>query len=90
MHFSYKIADFCYHDKNNDYGRGIIDELLGVVRSCLATKFVSRWSTLMCNLALDSVSLIVTQDTGRKEIDIKRYIKIEKVTYTGTHQTEKQ
>ncbi len=42
----------------------------------------------MCNLALDSVSLIVTQDTGRKEIDIKRYIKIEKVSLLPSHQTK--
>lgn len=55
------------------------EELLNIVKSCLSTKFVSRWMDLMCNLALDSVSTVVTQDGNRKEIDIKRYVKIEKV-----------
>jgi T-complex protein 1 subunit gamma len=55
------------------------EELLSIVRSCLSTKFVSRWMDLMCNLALDSVSTVVTLDGNRKEIDIKRYVKIEKI-----------
>lgn len=56
------------------------EEVLNIIKSCLSTKFVSRWIDLMCNLALESVSTIVTQDGNRKEIDIKRYIKVEKVT----------
>lgn len=60
------------------------EELLSIIRSCLSTKFVSRWMDLMCDLALDSVSAVVHQDGSRKEIDIKRYVKIEKVS-TSCH-----
>jgi T-complex protein 1 subunit gamma len=60
------------------------EELLSIIRSCLSTKFVSRWMDLMCDLALDSVSAVVHQDGNRKEIDIKRYVKIEKVS-TSCH-----
>ncbi len=57
-------------------------ELLKVVRSCLATKFVSRWGDLMCNLALDAVLTVSLEANGRKEVDIKRYAKVEKVRYS--------
>ena len=30
-------------------------ELLKIVQSSIGTKFISRWSDLMCNLALDAV-----------------------------------
>ena len=61
--------------------------MMALVRSCLGTKFVSRFGDLICNLALDSV-LKVTVDTDvdredgkgkKKEIDIKRYARIEKL-----------
>eukprot|EP01083_Nonionella_stella_P022846 63146_1 len=55
--------------------------MLNIVRSCLGTKFVSRFGDLMCNLALDAVLTVATDldDGTRKEIDIKRYAKIEKI-----------
>jgi T-complex protein 1 subunit gamma len=55
------------------------EELLKIIESCIGTKFVRRWSSLMCNLALDAVSTVVTQDGNRKDIDIKRYVKVEKI-----------
>ena len=57
------------------------EQMLGVVRTCLGTKFNSREDSLMCNLALDATMRVLRVDahTGRKEIDIKRYAKIEKV-----------
>jgi T-complex protein 1 subunit gamma len=57
------------------------EQMVGVVRTCLGTKFNSRQDTLMCNLALDATMRVLRVDanTGRKEIDIKRYAKIEKV-----------
>jgi len=54
-------------------------ELLKIVQSSIGTKFISRWSDLMCNLALDAVLAVTIQDGDRKEIDIKRYAKVEKV-----------
>jgi len=55
------------------------NDLLKVVRSCLSTKFVSRWGDLMCNLALDAVQTVSLEQNGRKEVDIKRYAKVEKI-----------
>lgn len=55
------------------------EELLKVVRSCIGTKFVSRWGDLMCGLALDAVQTVVLEEDGKKEIDIKRYAKVEKI-----------
>eukprot|EP00026_Physarum_polycephalum_P006099 Phypoly_transcript_06140.p1 GENE.Phypoly_transcript_06140~~Phypoly_transcript_06140.p1 ORF type:complete len:369 (+),score=69.86 Phypoly_transcript_06140:129-1109(+) len=54
-------------------------DMLKVVRSCLSTKFVSRWGDLMCNLALDAVQTVSLEVNGRKEVDIKRYAKVEKI-----------
>merc|ERR1719395_395660 len=50
-----------------------------IVESCTGTKFVARFSNLMVDLALDAVQTIALDDMGRKEIDIKRYAKVEKI-----------
>ena len=51
-----------------------------LISSSIGTKFVSRWSELMCSLALKAVR-IVTHEVGggKKEVDIKRYARVEKV-----------
>ena len=57
-----------------------------LISSSIGTKFVSRWSDLMCSLALQAVRT-VTHDVGggpgsaggKREVDIKRYARIEKV-----------
>jgi T-complex protein 1 subunit gamma len=51
-----------------------------LISSSIGTKFVSRWSELMCNLALKAVRT-VTFDVGggKKEVDIKRYARVEKI-----------
>jgi len=54
-------------------------EALKIIGSSLGTKFINRWSDLFCGLALDSVRTVYIEDNGRKEIDIKRYIRIEKL-----------
>jgi len=54
--------------------------LLKVVRSCVGTKFVSRWGDFLCDLALQAVSRVsIDLGNGKKEIDIKRYAKVEKL-----------
>lgn len=35
---------------------------------------------MACNIALDAVNIVALEENGRKEIDIKRYARIEKVT----------
>lgn len=56
------------------------DEMRGIIRSCLGTKMVSRFGDLMCDLALKAVTTVaVTTATGGKEIDTKRYARVEKL-----------
>ena len=43
------------------------------------TKFLNRWSDLACQIALDAVSTVSMEENGQREIDIKRYAKVEKV-----------
>jgi T-complex protein 1 subunit gamma len=61
-------------DVNND------EEMYKIINSSIGTKFVSRWSELMCSLALKAVRT-VSLETGadKKEVDIKRYARIEKI-----------
>ncbi|KAL7753104.1 T-complex protein 1 subunit gamma [Sorochytrium milnesiophthora] len=56
------------------------EEMMGLIKASIGTKFVSRWSDLMCGLALDAVRCVATDDAaGHREIDIKRYARVEKV-----------
>ncbi|TRY86366.1 hypothetical protein DNTS_012143 [Danionella cerebrum] len=50
-----------------------------IINSAINTKALSRWSTLACNIALDAVRTVELEENGRKEIDIKKYAKVEKV-----------
>jgi T-complex protein 1 subunit gamma len=54
-------------------------EILKIVRSSVATKFVSNWGDKVCQLALQAVRKVITEKNGHKEIDIKRYAKVEKI-----------
>ncbi|KAI0221074.1 T-complex protein 1 subunit gamma [Massospora cicadina] len=54
------------------------EQMLKIVKSTLSTKFISRWSDLMCELALSAVRCVATDDNGRREVDIKRYARVEK------------
>ncbi|UYV72672.1 CCT3 [Cordylochernes scorpioides] len=56
------------------------DQVKEIVQSCLGTKFLGSWAPLACQIALDAVRTVSTEETGgHKEIDIKRYAKVEKV-----------
>jgi len=55
------------------------EKLCSLVQSCTGTKFISRFSQLMVELALDAVKTVHIEDGGRAEIDIKRYAKVEKI-----------
>ncbi|XP_059047837.1 T-complex protein 1 subunit gamma [Achroia grisella] len=54
-------------------------KLKEVIRSCVATKYISRWSNLAVEIALDAVNTVTVNDNGRIEVDIKNYAKIEKI-----------
>ena len=57
------------------------DAMYKLISSSIGTKFVARWSRLMCDLALKAVRTVVWDigSGGRPEVDIKRYARIEKV-----------
>jgi len=54
-------------------------EVRKVVQSCVGTKFIAKWSDLACDIAMDAVKTVSTDTAGKKEIDIKRYAKVEKI-----------
>ncbi|XP_065672398.1 T-complex protein 1 subunit gamma isoform X2 [Hydra vulgaris] len=60
-------------DVNND------EEMLNILKSCLGTKFMHSWSELACSMALKATRTCLTDKNGRREIDIKRYTKVEKI-----------
>lgn len=40
-----------------------------------------RYGDLICDMALDAVLKVTVEEAGRKEIDIKKYAKVEKVRF---------
>merc|ERR1711913_104506 len=51
-----------------------------VIQSCVGTKFISKWSDLACDIAMDAVKTVTIESSGgKREIDIKRYAKVEKL-----------
>lgn len=53
--------------------------MLKIINSAINTKALSRWSDMACSIALDAVKTVEMEENGRKEIDIKKYAKVEKV-----------
>lgn len=60
-------------DRNNK------QKLTEVVRACVGTKFISKWSDLACKIAIEAVETVMLDENGRREIDIKRYARVEKI-----------
>jgi T-complex protein 1 subunit gamma len=60
-------------DTSND------EEMLALIKTSIGTKFVMRWSDLMCKLALQAVRVVAQDEDGMKTVDIKRYARVEKV-----------
>ena len=59
--------------------------MLNIINSSITTKAISRWSSLACNIALDAVKTVQFEENGRKEIDIKKYARVEKVNSSGQY-----
>ncbi|KAJ9101168.1 T-complex protein 1 subunit gamma [Naganishia friedmannii] len=63
------------------------DQMMALIKTSIGTKFSSRWSDLMCSLALKAVRTVsVTasdenpvDSAGIKTVDIKRYARVEKI-----------
>jgi len=56
-------------------------EMKKIVKSAIGTKLINQWCGLACEMAIKSVAtvMVVNPATGAREIDIKRYAKVEKV-----------
>lgn len=55
-------------------------EIRKALKSCIGTKFASRWGNLVENLAIDSVKKILSGcEIGKLNLDIKRYARVEKI-----------
>lgn len=55
-------------------------DMLALIKTSIGTKFVQRWSDLMCNLALQAVRTVASDEEGGvKTVDIKRYARVEKI-----------
>ena len=61
------------------------EKMLDIIKSCIGTKFIAKWNDLMCNIALEAVQTVVVDLENRKEIDIKRYVKVERVKKKKNH-----
>lgn len=55
------------------------EKLLQVINACVGTKFIGKWSDLACKIALEAVETVMLEENGRREIDIKRYAKVQKI-----------
>lgn len=55
--------------------------ILQIVKSCLGTKFSSRFGDQIARMSIEAVTKIATEDpeTKKKKIDIKRYVRIEAI-----------
>ncbi|KAI3987301.1 hypothetical protein MKX01_003051 [Papaver californicum] len=54
--------------------------MLGLVKSCISTKFTSQFGDLIGDLAIDATTTVgVDLGQGVREVDIKKYIKVEKI-----------
>lgn len=55
------------------------EEMSQIIKTSIGTKFSSRWSDLMVSLALRAVRCVATEASGKREVDIKRYARTEKI-----------
>ncbi|XP_076373654.1 chaperonin containing TCP1 subunit 3 [Tachypleus tridentatus] len=55
------------------------EQMTNIIKSCIGTKFIGKWGNLACQIALDAVKTVFIEENGRREIDIKRYAKVEKI-----------
>lgn len=54
--------------------------LIGLVQSCIGTKFIAKWADLACKMAIGAVRTVqMGGGASAVEIDTKRYAKVEKL-----------
>ncbi|MCL4133874.1 UNVERIFIED_CONTAM: hypothetical protein GTU68_059063 [Idotea baltica] len=50
-----------------------------VIKSCIGTKFMGQYADLACSIAIKAVKTVQSDQDGKKDIDIKKWARIEKV-----------
>lgn len=55
------------------------DMMLNIINSFIIIKVISWWLFLVCNIVLDVVKMVQFEENGWKEIDIKKYVRVEKI-----------
>lgn len=55
------------------------EAMIKLIGASIGTKYVQKWLRLMCLLALKAVRTVRVEQGDYKEVDIKRYVRIEKV-----------
>ena len=55
------------------------EAMIKLIKASIGTKYINKWSQKMCQLALRAVRTVTVQKGDNKEIDIKRYARIEKI-----------
>ena len=55
------------------------EEINDIIKSCLATKFASKWDNLISDLALKAVKIVYNKESKVFDCDIKKYAKVEKI-----------
>ncbi|XP_063605706.1 T-complex protein 1 subunit gamma-like [Penaeus indicus] len=55
------------------------EQMIDVIKSCIGTKFMGQYADLACSIALRAVKTITTEQDGQKEIDVKKWARIEKI-----------
>ena len=73
------LEDALEHLKKISFPLDSNRQLLDIVKSSVGTKFISRYGDHLCQLAIDAVQTVAQANDDHKEIDIKRYVRIEKV-----------
>jgi len=73
------MISWCERDFSKTIDTSDNAQLSTVVQSCMATKMLSRYMDLAVNIALNAVRTIFVTKNDYREIDIKRYCRIEKV-----------
>lgn len=53
--------------------------MVKLIKASIGTKYINKWSDKMCELSLKAVKTVVVDNGGHKEIDVKRYVRIEKI-----------
>lgn len=75
-----KALDECLRALSTEISRSVDikndSEMLSLIATSLGTKFASRWSELICDLSLKAVRTVALPNG---EIDVKRYVRIEKI-----------